>query len=664
MGKVRFWYVYLVSAITLQALTWAAINLLRNLIIPGVDAPVASIAFQISVVVIALPLFLVHWLWAQRSAARDPDERASLARLLYLYIMMTAFLAPLINNAFGLVRALLHLFLDVSPSGYAWQMVLNPSQSVWYNLAPVIALGLLWFYHWQVRKGDEQVVPKTEAAAVTRQLYLYVFAAIGLGMSTVAVVNLLEWLLGQIFLIDRPAANAGRLFLADEIARLVVGLPVWLIFWLTAQRLFHGPDEQERESVVRKAYLYLLVFISVMGVVITATVVLGDILSRLLGLPSSGGDLRLPVALAVAFGSIWIYHAYILRGDAAEARGLEQQALVRRIYLYLTAGIGLAAVLTGLVGDVSILIHAMAGRGGIPRDLREPLAYFTAVLLTGLPLWLINWWRIQQAVNQEGSAGQVERRSLIRRVYLYLYFFVATMAVLGSAIYILSQVIEVILGARSSRFLLRDVSQALSYIIIAALVWLYHGSILRRESRQVQEEATAQLRPLRVAVVDASDGLLGQALVEQLRQQVPSAQIQPLGLTPAAEAAMNGAPREKSTDTILAEAEVIVGPWHMAVAGAAGGQISESVAHNITNSSARKVLIPVRDEGWEWTGVERWKSDNVVKEATTAVRQMAIGQEVKTGRRNIVLTIVIVLVALCILASVVPIFSFLFYPGF
>jgi hypothetical protein len=662
MGKVRVWYVYLVSAITLQALTWAAINLLRNLTIPGINAPVASIAFQISVIVITLSLFLVHWLWAQRSAARDPEERASLPRLLYLYIMMTAFLAPLVNNAYGLVRAFLQLILGVAPSGYSWRTPLSPSQSVWYNLVPLIVLGLLWFYHRRVRQGDEKVVPQTEAAAIVRQLYLYLFAAIGLGMSIVAVINLLEWLLNQLFLIDKPVADAGRLFLTAEAARLIVGLPLWLIFWLAAQRLFYGPDEQERESVVRKAYLYLLVFISVMAVVITVTVLLSDILSRLLGLAGSGGDLSLAIALVVTFGSIWAYHAYVLRGDAAEAKGQEEQALVRRIYLYLTAGIGLAAVLTGLVGDLNVLIRAMSTRAGLSPDLREPLAYFTAVLLAGLPLWLINWRRIQQDVNQEGPAGQAERRALVRRIYLYFYLFVATMAVLGSAIYILSQVVELILGARSSQFLLRDLGQALAFIIIAALVWLYHGSILRRESRQAKEEDAAQLRSLRVAVVDAGDGHLGQALVEQLQQQVPSAQVQPLGLTPAAAAAMNDASTEKSIDEILAEAEVIVGPWNMAVSGAAGGQISESIAHGITGSPARKVLIPVRDEGWEWTGVERWKSESVVKEATNAVKQMAIGQEVKTGRRNLALTIVIVLVVLCILLTVLPsVVSFLFF---
>jgi hypothetical protein len=41
---------------------------------------------------------------------------------------------------------------------------------------------------------------------------------------------------------------------------------------------------------------------------------------------------------------------------------------------------------------------------------------------------------------------------------------------------------------------------------------------------------------------------------------------------------------------------------------------------------------------------------------------MAIGQEVKTGRRSIALTIAIVLVVLCILVTVIPIlFNFLLY---
>ena len=64
MVTVRRWYVFLVCAISLQSVTWAAIALLRNLLMLGRAAPVSAIAFQMAVVVIGLPLYLVHWLWA------------------------------------------------------------------------------------------------------------------------------------------------------------------------------------------------------------------------------------------------------------------------------------------------------------------------------------------------------------------------------------------------------------------------------------------------------------------------------------------------------------------------------------------------------------------------------------------------------------------------
>ena len=54
MSSIRRGYIYLVSAISLQAVAWAIIALLRNLFVFGID-PVA-VAFQIAVIVIGLPV--------------------------------------------------------------------------------------------------------------------------------------------------------------------------------------------------------------------------------------------------------------------------------------------------------------------------------------------------------------------------------------------------------------------------------------------------------------------------------------------------------------------------------------------------------------------------------------------------------------------------------
>ena len=654
MVNVRRWYVYLASAIALQAVVWAAIFLLRNLIIPGMDVPKTELALQISVVIVGLPLYLVHWVWAERIAARDDDERFSLPRRLYLYSMMAAFLAPLISNAFGLVKSLLHLAFNVSPRDDLTN--LTPSQQVIFNLIPVIILILLWLYHWWVKRADDRITPESDASAIIRQLYIYLFCGTGLVLASLATVNLLSWLMTTIAPSEISKAVFGRIFLSTEIARLVIGLCVWLVFWRLAQRYFYSPDERETESIVRKVYLYLVVFTAVITVVTTAALVLADIMGRLLNVPQTGdsGDIRLPLSIVISVGVVWAYHAYVLRGDVAVAAAVGQQALVKRIYLYLMAGVGLAAVLIGLGGDLSVLIRALVGRGFIV-DLRQELSWFTAALIAGLPVWLANWRKAQIAVTQPDLAGLEERRSFVRSFYLYFYLFVATMTVLGGAVYALSQLVGLAIGARNARGLTMDIGQAIAFVLIAVAVWLYHGAILIQDRRILKQEEAKRLKPLRVVVVDAADGKLGSALVTRLRDKMPSITVQPLGLSPAASETMNDGVSEQSPSEILSNAEVIVGPWSMAVVGGAGGTVSESIANSVAASPARKLLIPVQEEGWEWTGVEGLKMETIIKEVNNAIKQMAVGEVVRPTRRlSPVAIAIIVLVSLCFLSVLVP----------
>jgi hypothetical protein len=64
MSNVRRWYIFLVAIISLQAVTWAVIELLRNVLGFWGKRSNEAISFQVAVIVIALPIFLIHWLWA------------------------------------------------------------------------------------------------------------------------------------------------------------------------------------------------------------------------------------------------------------------------------------------------------------------------------------------------------------------------------------------------------------------------------------------------------------------------------------------------------------------------------------------------------------------------------------------------------------------------
>ncbi|MBL1162248.1 MAG: hypothetical protein D8M52_11175, partial [Chlorobi bacterium] len=311
MATVRRWYMFLVAAISLQAVTWAVIALFRNLLTPGYQAPVTATAFQIAVVVVGLPIFLAHWLWAQRLAERDSEERGTVLRRLYLYGMLAAFLGPFVANAFDLLTALLWLILGQPERPFAYYEF-SPTQAIVRDLVALVVLGLLWFYHQRLLAADRQATPETDNAATVRRLYIFGFSATGLIMTGIASISLLRWVMFQF---GPGEAIGGRddLEFSVEMARLCAGLPLWLIFWQWAQRLFNGPSEAERASTLRKFYLYATIFITALFAVTNATFILAGICRRALDLPPMG-DLRDSLPIVIGAAVLWAYHATVIWG--------------------------------------------------------------------------------------------------------------------------------------------------------------------------------------------------------------------------------------------------------------------------------------------------------------------------------------------------------------
>ena len=655
MINIRRWYIYLASAIIINVVAWATIVLLRNLLIAALDASKTDLALQISLIIVGTPLYLAHWLWAQRLAKREAEERVSFPRRLYLYGMMAAFLTPMLILSAVCINTLFHLAFDLRMRDYYMDLTLG--EYAIYNLIAIITLALLWGYHRWIKSKDDRVSVESENSTILRHIYQYAFCGGGLVATIVALVNILHWLLLTLNSSSASPIGMGRSFLFFQLAMLIVGLPLWLVFWRQVQAQFFSPDAVERSSIVRKVYLYLVVFISIIVVVTTAAIVLSDLLGGWMNLPSGDGDIWLAISVVVVVGIAWAYHAFVLRNDANVAAEGEQQAQVRRIYLYMMAGVGLAAVLIGLGGVLSVFIHALAGRGFI-QDLREQLSYFTATLIAGLPLWLLNWRQIQNLTAQDTEAWQVERNSVVRSFYLYFFIFVATMTALGSVVYIVAQLVELAIGARAGRGLVVDIGQAIAYTIIAVLVWLYHGTILRKDRQLLDQQEKLQLKILNVLILDRGDGTLGNALREALTQAVPSAVVTTLGVNKSAQEAFG--PQEGSSEERLAKADVVVAPWPILRVGAAEQQGLLIDPQAVASCSAHKILLPVHEEGWDWVGVETRNLDSIIKEVIEAVKQLAAGEKAFTRRRLGAVTIIGLIVAvvgsLCLLMILVSIF--------
>lgn len=613
MTTVRRWYIYLVSAISLQATTWAVIALLRNMFISRLDPPPTAIAFPIAVILIGLPLFLAHWLWGQRLAGRATEERGAALRRLYLYGTMAAFLAPFAANAFDLIGTLLRAESTIYRQPYR----LTAGDAVIYHMLALFILGLLYFYHRWVTSEDSKAIPEIGGAATVRRLYVLGLGGAGLTMTLISVILLLRWILFQ-FGGDVIRSSSLDVVLTTEIVRLIVGVPLWLIFWRWAQRLFDGPSEEERRSALRKFYLYGMVFVGAMGAVANGAGILAGLFRWLLGLAPEG-DIRMPLSVIVGMGVLWAYHALVIRDDAEKAGEAARQARVRWIYLYLVAGIGLAALLAGLSGDASVIIRALGK--GFGSGLREELAWFTAAIVAGLPVWIMPWRQAQTRAILPGPAGAGARDSMSRKIYLYLFLFAATMTVLSGLVFILFEILSWFLGAGAPT--LSELGHSIAFSVIAVGVWVYHGFVLRGDHRLSERAQVTQMQDLDIAVLDVGDGHFGRDLVKALKQESPGLDLEPLLL---------GRLSDEEIAARLILAGLIVGPWMISVPGGAGGAVSPLVSQAVMNSPARKLLIPTRAPEWDWAGVERWDADAILSQTVRAVEQIAAGEKVRLSR--------------------------------
>ena len=624
MFTPRRFYIYAVSAVSIQSVTTALIALLRNLLVTELHPERTAIAFQIAAILIGFPIFLAHWLWGLRLARHEAAEREAVLRRLYLYAMQAAFLGPFVNSAFNIVAKLL-----AAASREATLPRLYPSlpigQFLLYHLIGAAVLAPFWLYHQRLITEEGSPATDMEGLATVRRLYVLSFSAAGLAMTTNAVVNLLRWLLLQ-FGARFETLSFGPVL---EMARVIVGAPLWLIFWRWAERLFAGPVEEERTSALRKFYLFSVVFLATLTAVASASILLSGLFRDLLQVGGeSGGDPREAIAIIVAMVLVWIYHGLILREDTRRASESPAQAGVRRLYTYLVAAIGLSATLAGLGGVVNVLILSPE-RVGFGSALKEQLAWSAAALIAGLPVWAWPWRGAQARASTEGPVGDDERRSVVRKIYLYFYLLLATLTLLSSAVFLVSRVLGMLLGEAAPS--LSDLGYPIAFGAIAVGLWLYHSAALQADKRLAAGALVAGLEGTRVAVVDLDPGQLGERVAEELKRRIQGIAVDTVVLGASADAAS-----AKQTPVEMAgqmrQAKLIVGPWTVTVPGQGGGVVTPDFSRAIIDSPARKLLIPAPVEGYEWAGVDRWKQDAMIRQVVNAVTQILKGEEVKPVR--------------------------------
>ncbi|NOZ05736.1 MAG: DUF3842 family protein [Chloroflexi bacterium] len=628
MDTVRRLYFYFVSLASVLISLHGILRLAQSLLAGTAERNV--VAFNVALLVVALPVYVFHWFLAQRAVASGQDHPHSAARKFYLYAVL---LATVLIAAFHAHVLLERLFLAAT-GATRW-----PARAqIGSPLAALLVAGLFWAYHRYLAKRDCLLGAETEPGATWSRIYLYVTAAIGLALFAVGFADLLRALLRSMIPLTGNTQLALDLHLARDVASLLVGGVVWVSHWVWAQRRFRsGPAEQR--SVVRKVFLYLVVLAAAIAALTSTALLLRDFLRLLLGTPNPGNTLLLdrltwPVTFIVEGSLFWVYHWRTLQADICQTPEAPRQASLRRLYYYLVSGAGLVLVAWGLAHLLGALIAsgtfwAQQIWGGdfvyqFNTDwFREQVSLNVAMLVVGTPVWVWHWRVTDRLAHQpDDPAGFEERRSVLRKAYIYLALFAAAVMLLIQPAQFVYRLLNVLLGAPMPHNFWDQVAGELSNSLVAALLWAYHWLALRHDRQLGEGDAhDREIAPC-ILILDTGTGELGCEVGRQLRRKLPTARLIGYGLGDPAKAALAACLETSSGDlpAQLAEAGAVVAPLSILLPDA-DGTISPA-AQVLASSQVPRILIPMPEEGLTVAGVREKSLQSLAHAAAQAATQL------------------------------------------
>jgi len=503
MIAVRRVYVYLVAFVSLHVLAWGAAELGRALIVafyPSGGEIATGLRQEVArhgaLLLVGVPIWLLHWSLANRSARRDVAERSATLRRLYLYAVLATMAIAFVAAAQNALEAVFRAVLSeaASPGATAGKQI--AAQLPWLLLS-----GVLWLYHRQTAASDRASAGETGGGATLRRWYVYGVAFVSLMylLSNASRIARLTWEMLASTAVG-SSAGAPPSSLGGAIATAIVSLGVWLSHWTLRAS---GPIRseiaaQDDRSTLRSVYLFGGLAVAVAVALAALAQLLYYALVRALGVSDPGGvggnllvALAGPATTTLVYGVAWLYPRRAVAVQAESRAELPDQAGVRRLYVYLVALLAMAVLAAGAGGilwtlaDMATAAPRVVGSAGW---WKEQVSRYATFLAVGLPVWALHWGPV--------AAREVEARSLARRIYLYVTLGAAVLALLGASVGAARELLLLLLGEAATSSAVTNLARAVSVAAVSGVVVAYHQQILRRDLgahdpvRQVVESGT------------------------------------------------------------------------------------------------------------------------------------------------------------------------------
>jgi hypothetical protein len=179
MKTVRRLYFYAVAFISLEVVTWGVIGLLRSILNPNLVTDSAqALAQAISLVLVGVPIFLFHWLWSQRAAAREEEEKSASLRAVFMYAVLLSTLIPVVQNLLAFINRTFLTTASLSSS----RAIVGGTQTWLDNLLAILINGLVAYYFMTILRGEWKTLNEKENFTEIRRLYRFLWVLYSLIM--------------------------------------------------------------------------------------------------------------------------------------------------------------------------------------------------------------------------------------------------------------------------------------------------------------------------------------------------------------------------------------------------------------------------------------------------------------------------------------------------
>ncbi|GAB5046389.1 DUF3842 family protein [Thermodesulfovibrio sp. TK110] len=133
---------------------------------------------------------------------------------------------------------------------------------------------------------------------------------------------------------------------------------------------------------------------------------------------------------------------------------------------------------------------------------------------------------------------------------------------------------------------------------------------------------------IKIAVIDGQGGGIGSFIIKSLREAFgDKIEILALGTNAAATANMmkckanKGASGENAIVWNVKKVDVIIGPLSILVANAMMGELTSKMAEAVGSSAAKKILLPINQEGIEIIGVVKEPLPHLVEKLILHIKE-------------------------------------------